>query len=169
MGRGIFLKGDFMNIQLLSISDDTRKINKTVNQITELLPCAVTEDNNSIISPKMLLKWNVAYIGANYAYIPEFQRYYFIDDISLMTGGNCVISLSIDVLYTYSAEIMQLKVTAARSSNKYNRYLNDNQQVTTNNPINQIKQFGGLPFNPALMGSGSRCFLVALGKSSQGG
>lgn len=158
-----------MNIQLLSISDDTRKINKTVNQITELLPCAVTEDSNSVISPKMLLKWNTGYIGANYAYIPEFQRYYFIDDISLMTGGNCVISLSIDVLYTYAAQIMQLKVTAARSSNKYNRYLNDNQQVTTNNPINQVKQFGGLPFNPALLSSGSRCFLVALGKSTAGG
>ena len=158
-----------MQIQLLSISDDTRKINKTVNQITELLPCAVTEDSNSILNPRLLLKWNESYIGANYAYIPEFQRYYFIDDISLNTGGNCVVSLSVDVLYTYSAQILQMTVTAARSSNKYNRYLNDNEQVTTNKPINQIKQFGVLPFNPALMGSGSRCFLVALGKSSQGG
>ena len=158
-----------MKIQLLSISDDTRKINKTVNPITELLPCAVTEDSNSILNPKLLLKWNSNYIGANYAYIPEFQRYYFIDDISLNTGGNCVISLSVDVLYTYSAQIMQLTVTAARSSNKYNRYLNDNQQVTANNPINQIKMFDGFPFNPALLGSGSRCFLVSLGKSSTGG
>lgn len=169
MGRGIFVKGDFMNIQLLSISDDTRKINKTVNQITELLPCAVTEDSNSIISPKMLLKWNTDYIGANYAYIPEFQRYYFIDDISLMTGGNCVISLSIDVLYTYATQIMQLKVTAARSSNKYNRYLNDNQQVTTNNPINQIKKLPNMPFIPAALGGGSRCYVVALGKTSSEG
>lgn len=158
-----------MQVQLLSISDDTRKINKTVNQITELLPCAVTEDSNSILNPRLLLKWNEGYIGANYAYIPEFQRYYFIDDISLNTGGNCVVSLSVDVLYTYAAQIMQLTVTASRSSNKYNRYLNDNEQVTTNKPINQIKQFGGLPFNPALMGAGARCFLVALGKSSQGG
>ena len=158
-----------MQVQLLSISDDTRKINKTVNQITELLPCAVTEDSNSILNPRLLLKWNEGYIGANYAYIPEFQRYYFIDDISLNTGGNCVVSLSVDVLYTYATQIMQLTVTASRSSNKYNRYLNDNEQVTTNKPINQIKQFGGLPFNPALMGSGSRCILVALGKSSQGG
>ena len=158
-----------MQIQLLSISDDTRKINKTVNQITELLPCAVTEDSNSILNPRLLLKWNESYIGANYAYIPEFQRYYFIDDISLNTGGNCVVSLSVDVLYTYAAQIMQMTVTASRSSNKYNRYLNDNEQVTTNKPINQIKQFGEFPFNPALMGSGSRCFLVALGKSSQGG
>ena len=157
-----------MQIQLLSISDDIRKINKTVNQITELLPCAVTEDSNSILNPRLLLKWNESYIRANYAYIPKFQRYYFIDDISLNTGGNCVVSLSVDVLSTYSAQIMQMIVTAARSSNKYNRYLNDNQQVTTNKPINQIKQFGGLPFNPALMGSGSRCFLVALGRSSQG-
>ena len=158
-----------MQIQLLSISDDTRKINKTVNQITALLPCSVTEDSNSILNPRLLLKWNSDYIGANYAYIPEFQRYYFIDDISLNTGGNCVISLSVDVLYTYATQIMQLTVTAARSSNKYNRYLNDNQQLTTNNPINQIKQFGGLPFNPAVLNSGSRCFLVGLGKSSTGG
>ena len=157
-----------MNIQLLSISDDTRKINKTVNQITELLPCAVTEDSNSVLNPKMLLKWNSNYIGANYAYIPEFQRYYFIDDISLNTGGNCVISLSVDVLYTYSAQILQMTVTAARSSNKYNRYLNDNQQVTTNNPINQIKKLPNMPFAPSVMDGGSRCYLVALGKTSGG-
>lgn len=158
-----------MQIQLLSISDDTRKINKTVNQITELLPCAVTEDSNSILNPRLLLKWNESYIGANYAYIPEFQRYYFIDDISLNTGGNCVISLSVDVLYTYSAQILQMTVTAARSSNKYNRYLNDNQQVTTNNPINQIKKLPNMPFSPALLGSSSRCYLVGLGKTSTGG
>lgn len=157
-----------MQIQLLSISDDTRKINKTVNQITELLPCAVTEDSNSILNPRLLLKWNTGYIGANYAYIPEFQRYYFIDDISLNTGGNCVISLSVDVLYTYSAQILQMTVTAARSSNKYNRYLNDNQQVTTNNPINQIKKLPNMPFAPSVMGGGSRCYVVALGKTSGG-
>ena len=157
-----------MNIQLLSISDDTRKINKTVNQITELLPCAVTEDSNSVLNPKMLLKWNSNYIGANYAYIPEFQRYYFIDDISLNTGGNCVVSLSVDVLYTYSAQILQMTVTAARSSNKYNRYLNDNQQVTTNNPINQIKKLPNMPFAPSVMGGSSRCYVVALGKTSGG-
>ena len=158
-----------MQVQLLSIPDDTRKINKTVNQVTELLPCAVTEDSNSILNPRLLLKWNESYIGANYAYIPEFQRYYFIDDISLNTGGNCVVSLSVDVLYTYAAQIMQLKVTAARSSNKYNRYLNDNQQVTTNNPINQIKKLPNMPFNPAVMDGSSRCYLVALGKTSTEG
>ena len=157
-----------MQIQLLSISDDTRKINKTVNQITELLPCSVTEDSNSVLNPKMLLKWNSDYIGANYAYIPEFQRYYFIDDISLNTGGNCVVSLSVDVLYTYAAQIMQMTVTAARSSNKYNRYLNDNQQVTTNNPINQIKKLPNMPFAPSVMGGSSRCYVVALGKTSGG-
>lgn len=157
-----------MQIQLLSISDDTRKINKTVNQITALLPCSVTEDSNSVLNPKMLLKWNSDYIGANYAYIPDFQRYYFIDDISLNTGGNCVISLSVDVLYTYSAQILQMTVTAARSSNKYNRYLNDNQQVTTNNPINQIKKLPNMPFAPSVMGGSSRCYVVALGKTSGG-
>ena len=158
-----------MQVQLLSISDDTRKINKTVNQITDLLPCAVSEDSNSILNPRLLLKWNENYIGANYAYIPEFQRYYFIDDISLNTGGNCVVSLSVDVLYTYSAQILQMAVTAARSSNKYNRYLNDNQQVTTNNPINQIKKLPNMPFNPAVMDGSYRCYLVALGKTSTEG
>lgn len=158
-----------MNIQLLSISDDIRKINKTITPISETLQCAVTEDDNSILNPRVLLKWNEGYIGANYAYISDFQRYYFIDDISLNTGGNCVVSLSVDVLYTYSSQIMQMTVTATRSSNKYNRYLIDNQQVTTSNPINQIKKLPNMPFNPSLLGSSSRCYLVALGKTSSEG
>ena len=158
-----------MNIQLFSAADDIRKINKTLTAITETVPCNVKDDDFSIITPKVILKYSAAYLTANYCYIPDFSRYYFITDISMLTGGMCELTLTLDVLYTYREQINGLQVTASRSSNKYNRYLQDDQQITTNNPLNQIKMFKGLPFNPAVLGTGSRCFVVQIGKSYSGG
>lgn len=158
-----------MNVQLFSTGDDIRKINKTLTAITEAVPCNVKDDDFSIITPKVILKYAVAYLTANYCYIPDFSRYYFITDISMLTGGMCELTLTLDVLYTYKEQITGLQVTAARSSNKFNRYLNDNQQVTTNNPINQIKKFPKMPFVPATLNGGSRCYVVALGKTSSEG
>lgn len=158
-----------MNIQLFSTGDDIRKINKTLTAITETVPCNVKDDDFSIITPKVILKYAAEYLTANYCYIPEFARYYFITDISMLTGGMCELTLTLDVLYTYREQITGLQVTAARSSNKYNRYLNDNQQVTTSNPINQIKKFPNMPFAPSALGGGSRCYVVALGKTSSEG
>ena len=159
-----------MNIQLFSTGDDIRKINKTLTAVSGLVLCNVKDDDFSLITPKVILKYSAEYLTANYCYIPEFSRYYFITDISMLTGGMCELTLTLDVLYTYREQITGLKVTASRSSNKYNRYLNDNQQVTTSNPINQIKKFPNMPFQPSTLSGGSRCYVVALGKTStQGG
>ena len=156
-----------MNIQLFSTADDIRKINKTLTAITEAVPCNVKDDDFSIITPKVILKYAAAYLTANYCYIPEFSRYYFITDISMLTGGMCELTLTLDVLYTYKEQISGLQVTALRSSNKYNRYMQDDRQITSNLKIEQIKKFPLQPFNPDTLTTASRCYLVSLGKTSK--
>lgn len=60
------------------------------------------KDDTDIINPTLFLK---KYKDGNYCYIPDLNRYYFIDNITLMKGGYYGIYCSIDVLKTYSDEI----------------------------------------------------------------
>lgn len=53
---------------------------------------------------------------ARYAYIPLFERYYFIENITAIHNEIFSYSLTIDVLGTYSADIKKLSLYAKRSS-----------------------------------------------------
>lgn len=84
------------------------------NQLGKLLDSGLTllgslKDETSIINPVILIQAdNVS--GYNYAYIKEFDRYYFIDDIVSVRTGLWKIKLSVDVLESFQTEIKNLSV-----------------------------------------------------------
>lgn len=49
------------------------------------------------------------YMGCNYIYIPDFNRYYFVVDIEVVSTQLLVYHLSIDVLMSYYEPIINLK------------------------------------------------------------
>ena len=53
--------------------------------------------------------------SANYAKIDTFDRYYFIKDISVGTGGKIYINLAVDVLGTYDTQIRDCKCCITRA------------------------------------------------------
>lgn len=57
----------------------------------------------------------------NYAYIADLGRYYFINTIDAISTDVFVLSLSVDVLKTYSAEILAASgtITNRENGNKY--------------------------------------------------
>lgn len=61
----------------------------------------------------------------NYAYIPEFHRYYWITDIS-WSRGYWDISMSIDVLASYRAAIGNATLYVLRAASDYNGNIIDN-------------------------------------------
>lgn len=46
--------------------------------------------------------------GYNYAYVPAFERYYFVTGIRYVRHGLWALTLTVDVLMTYSAQILEL-------------------------------------------------------------
>ena len=84
------------------------------NQLGKTLDSGLTltgnlKDETSIINPVILIQAdNVS--GYNYAYIKEFNRYYFIDDIVSVRTGLWKVKLSVDVLESFQAEIKNLSV-----------------------------------------------------------
>ena len=75
-------------------------------------------------------KWN--YIVLNYGSTAgdwgNRERYYFVDveNVENIAKGVWIVPLKLDVLTTYSKEILESSANIERSSSNYNLYLNDN-------------------------------------------
>ena len=92
-----------MTIHLYNNTDDKRTMHKTLTDGVTV--DAVFLETSSIVSPRLKLTWNPAYLSCNYIHIPAFNRYYFIGDISADIGGIAIIDAHVDVLQTYASAI----------------------------------------------------------------
>ena len=85
----------------------------------------VLKDNSSIANPTIILDLDTDDApGWNYAYIGEFDRYYYVSD-RVFSQQRVELKLSIDVRMSF--DFSNCDCIALRSSNKYNMYLDDNE------------------------------------------
>lgn len=121
-----------------TINCDHRKLNKVKGTdytvITEGVSIRIKEPCD-IMNPILLLNkkaGDTSLNEANYLSIPSppfNNRYYYIDDISVMTGGMYQLSCSIDPLETYKAEINNLTAWIERSETDKNSFLEDSAYI----------------------------------------
>ena len=64
------------------------------------------KDSTSVVDPSVIMEYrdHTSYYDYNYAYIPDFDRYYYISDI-ISSGKTWELTLVTDVLATYKDEI----------------------------------------------------------------
>lgn len=106
-----------MDIYLYNTADDDNVLNKTLTD--ELLISDVklknpVNINNPILSLSSKIVYDDGFGGGwtyetkdyNYAYIPAFEKYYFIENITLQSNNINVLTLKVDVLKTYENEIL---------------------------------------------------------------
>lgn len=85
-----------------------------------------------MINPTVIVEYSK--VGAfNYAYIPKWSRYYFVDDITYTTGNRAEISLAEDVLATFKSDIDAYTCFVERSGSNFNLYMDDNLVSNTEN------------------------------------
>ena len=86
------------------------------------------KNNTSITNPTILLQLsdydNVR--QTNYCFIPDFNRYFYIDDIRIV-NALVEVSMSCDVLETYKEDILNSTQLVARQENKKNLSIIDNR------------------------------------------
>lgn len=118
-----------MNIILYVNNSEKNKIGKNLTNDFSL--SGTLRDATNIINPVILLELNE--IGNyNYCYIPNFNRYYFITDITVIRTGLFAISLMVDVLESFKTNIKNLSVILLNTQNVgTNNYLSS--QVFRNN------------------------------------
>ena len=105
-----------MQIKFGHTFDDRRKLTKNVNW-AESFECKPYSDYN-ISSPNLLiLNGTGAIANNNYAYISDYNRYYFVDSVTVGRNGMYIVQLSIDVLMTYADGIKNINATISRQEN----------------------------------------------------
>lgn len=79
----------------------------------------------------------------NYAYIPQFHRYYFVSSIGTGANGLYVVSLSVDVLMSFKDYFLQLDAVIERNEFEYDALIDDisasykmSDEVTFQTPAN---------------------------------
>lgn len=79
---------------------------------------------------------NATITAGNYAYVPDFGRYYYIRSKNVIRKDLTELQLDVDVLMSYAAQIRTLPIIASRSAQRatdtqsagWNAYLSDPQQ-----------------------------------------
>ena len=114
-----------MIIRFYKNTSDNRVVSKNISQISET-NCYIY-DMTSICSPKIIIANNDDFpLNVNYAYIPRYKRYYYINDWYIDKGGRVILNLSIDVLMTFKNDILNLNCTIIRQENVGNNHIVDN-------------------------------------------
>lgn len=106
-----------MKIQFYNNHSGVNIINKKLEVVGEEINFTLKEDTN-ILNPILKL---AGYNGGNYCYIPDFKRYYFIDNYNLNSQGIYELFLSVDVLATYKEDLLngKLLIKSDESGIKY--------------------------------------------------
>lgn len=111
-----------MTINLYKYSGDRRALHKSANLTSEAtLTGSLTEPSN-VINPTIVVdskKGEEDFFDpavCNYAYIEEFNRYYFITEMTATTENIWRITMHVDVLMSYESQIAALDCYGIRTA-----------------------------------------------------
>lgn len=102
-----------MEITLCVNNSERNKLGKSLSNLTVF--SGSLKEETSAINPVVIMEIENP-TGFNYAYIPEFGRYYFIDDIISVRTGLWRISMKVDVLESFKNEIRGIPVILSAST-----------------------------------------------------
>lgn len=133
---------DVLHLSVLTTRTDKRYLVKTSNEITTRE--VRLKSGSSIIDPILIMKkLSDSHIRQfNYAFIKEYQRYYFVNDITEMNGDLISVSLHVDVLSSFANDIKGLSCLIIRQENLNNPYFVDEEVMTRVKRIREKKNIG---------------------------
>lgn len=156
----IFQGGESVTITGYINNSDKRVIGKDLT-LKETYN-AVLKDGCSIINPILILSKNSTIVTVNYIYIPDFERYYFVNNIIILDGNRVELDCHVDVLESFKTEILGLSCIIKRNTNVFNMYLDDPLFKSLVKQDQQIKAFPSTQFYPQNLLSGSECFVLTV-------
>lgn len=130
-----------MDIILYSNNSEPERVIKSLTQVATLTGTLRNESN--IVNPVITIAGNYFPSTANYAYISEFGRYYYILEVISMNNGIVMVSLSSDPLMSFANEIKNLRAIIDRQAEgtHANMYLPDDVVVHDAREFYTVKTF----------------------------
>lgn len=136
-----------MNLTYYNNKSDKRYVDKNIEQIAlseHANPVSVKLlESTSIAHPTFKMKDADLYMTANYCYVDDLHRYYFIDNITL-SNGYAYLECTCDVLMTYKDQLRSQNVIVARQEEHWDLFQNDPKwKVSQRTAIRTVAFSGG--------------------------
>lgn len=120
-----------MTLKFYNVTEDKRKLIKTLTDSggSSNLLATLTgniKSDTSVIDPEFETTYSADLFKSNYIYAADLRRYYFITNITV-SAQRLYINAHVDVLMTYSTDILKLRGLVERQQHEYNcnLYLTD--------------------------------------------
>ena len=130
-----------MQVVFYNNSSGNEHVNKSITEVATF--DVELKDSCSVQNPVLLLSGK--YLNANYCYIADFGRYYYIDDITQIRKNLWQYTLRCDVLMSFSKEIEANKAIIERTESPkyYNKNFDDSEwnRMVEARCTNQILNF----------------------------
>lgn len=129
-----------MEATLYFNKSDNRYVIKDIEAI-RTINVEMIEDT-SIVDPVLKLSLPSGYLEANYLWLKDLHRYYYINNVTL-SKGYAYVSCHVDVLMTYAAEIREIKCIVRRQEHydRCNFYQNDDRWKLNAYPCTRVLEF----------------------------
>lgn len=133
-----------MQIQLFVSNCEPIKVNKSGCLTHKFVLDGTIRNKTSISDFEIIIeKPNLLSIPYNYAYIPEFKRFYFLKPAENINNKLWVLNAHCDVLYTYATQILQSQVIIDKveKASEADLFIDDGSFITENRQWNYILKF----------------------------
>lgn len=129
---------------LYTNNSDRNVVDKQLTQQFDL--SILLKDSTSITDPTLIFSYTSSqsipkYKLVNYAYIPTFRRYYFVNNFRWIRDQIVELDCHVDVLMSFKAEIRANRAIILRQEKEYNLYLNDGVFKVYQNPVVLTREF----------------------------
>ena len=150
-----------MTATLYKTTADTKSIDKITG--AEIIAPDIeikAFESVSILTPVFVLAYNAAYLRANYIYVSDFAKFYYITDKSVDTAGRIFIRCVIDVRQTFGAAFIRCPaiITRAESIGKPTLYPDSQLPVYPNKK--NITSIIMPETSSSFTGDGDTCYLL---------
>ena len=117
------------------------KINKTLSSGLTVND-VITQNDFDITNFDLLIKNSSFNIEYNYCFIPDLNRYYFIENIEKMNGSIYKIRITVDVLKSFSTQIENINAIITKSENPDDNFVDcEKSENYTSEVINLTDNF----------------------------
>lgn len=133
-------------VYLMNNTEPYNKIRKNLPALTDSSVVKLDgtlKDGCSLVNPRIMFEISGSFPNANYAYIPEFGRYYFMKEPEADKTNLFTVEMHCDVLTSFASGILSSPAIVSRSSNNFNMLMNDDHYYCQENPHIFTKAFPG--------------------------
>lgn len=145
-----------MTIQFYNNSSDIRVLNKYLTAVgTEQ-----TADFTDVVNyddPVLKLDMDSSFLGANYFYVKEWGKYYYIRSKDIIDGNFLYVTGHIDVLMSFKSAILNSEVIAQRSGSNANAYIVDDYVGDKGTIKQYFRKSSTTPFS-----TNTKCYVLSV-------